>query len=108
MADTANKVFQIDLTAGLKHRHYPVVFGAVCRALGLSCDAALASFMSGVARNAVASAVRLDKVGPIEVSEDLVVCCERNGFGFENVCKLHGCSPEICFRISYSSSNNIR
>ncbi|KAK7093602.1 uncharacterized protein [Littorina saxatilis] len=77
MADTASKVFQADdlhqLSSGLKHRHYPVVFGAVCGCLGLPLELTRASFMSGVARTTVASAVRLDKLGPVEAQKTLAV-----------------------------------
>jgi urease accessory protein UreF len=67
MADTAGKVFQISHLTSLKHRHYAVVFGAVCGQLGLSLQSAMLSLMSGVARTAIASAVRLDQLGPVEV-----------------------------------------
>lgn len=81
MADVVNKVFQCDdlrhlSSTSLKYGHYPVVYGAVCGLLGLSLDAALASFMSGVVRTAVASAVRLDRLGPVEVSQKLCHGCQ--------------------------------
>ena len=78
MADLASKVFECDdlrhlQSSGLKHCHYAVVFGAVCGSLALPLDAALAAYMSGVARTAVASAVRLDRVGPVGVSESELI-----------------------------------
>ena len=74
MADVVNKVFGCnDLrhlsSTSLINCHYAVVFGGVCGTLGLSLDTTLASFMSGVIRTSVASAVRLDKLGPVEVSK---------------------------------------
>ena len=74
MADVVNKVFGCDdfrhlSSTSLMNCHYAVVFGGVCGTLGLSLDTTLASYMSGVVRTSVASAVRLDKLGPVEVSQ---------------------------------------
>ena len=71
MADTGKRVFNVQNLEELPHHHYPMVFGAVCGQLGISASDTCSSFMSGVARTALASAVRLDKIGPVEVHFDI-------------------------------------
>ncbi|KAK7490906.1 hypothetical protein BaRGS_00017778 [Batillaria attramentaria] len=98
LVDTASKVFGYDdvcsLKSTLKHFHYPVVFGAVYGSLGLDLDTTLTAFMSGVIRTSVASAVRLDRIGPIEAQKI--------------VTELQRLIPEIIHRNKTSSAADAR
>ncbi|XP_076451817.1 uncharacterized protein LOC143287593 [Babylonia areolata] len=73
MASAASQVYGVDdiscLSPSLKHCHHSVVFGAVCGTLGMTLEVTTAAFMSATIRTAVASAVRLDKLGPVEAQK---------------------------------------
>ncbi|PVD37003.1 hypothetical protein C0Q70_03996 [Pomacea canaliculata] len=73
MLETASRVFMDQniskLLSSLSHCHHAVVFGAICGCLGIAEEIMLATYMSGLARTVMASAVRLDKVGPIEAQK---------------------------------------
>jgi len=56
------------LTESLPYKHFAVVYGVVCAALEISLAAASLSFVYNALRTVVASAIRLDRIGPIEVS----------------------------------------
>ncbi|XP_053379456.1 uncharacterized protein LOC123527607 [Mercenaria mercenaria] len=70
MLDTSVKVFNIPsllkLNDSLPCKHLPVVFGAICATLNINLQASSAAFLFTTLRTVLASAVRLDKVGPIE------------------------------------------
>lgn len=71
LLDTSQRVFCLPelekLSDQLPYKHFTVVYGAVCAALDISLPAASLSFLYNAIRTVVASAVRLDKIGPIEV-----------------------------------------
>ncbi|XP_064610979.1 uncharacterized protein LOC135475144 [Liolophura sinensis] len=54
------------LWEGLSHCHQPVVLGSVCGVIGLPLQATQTMFMFGILRTVVASAVRLDIIGPVQ------------------------------------------
>ena len=55
------------LNAVLPHCHYAVLHGAILGCLGLTLEDAISSFMFGVVRTLVATAIRLDVLGAMEV-----------------------------------------
>ena len=59
-----------ELQRQLKHQHHPVVFGAVMGLLGVSLEDTQLAFMFSVLRTILASAVRLDYIGAMEVSQN--------------------------------------
>lgn len=73
LLDTSTKVFNKPsleaLDNKLPHRHLPVVFGTVCASLNVSLHSACVAFLYMTVRTVLASAVRLDKVGPIEAQK---------------------------------------
>lgn len=72
MLDTCSRVFTTsnqslrDIARQLPHKHQPIIFGAVCGMLGIDLHSAMTTFLFSTIRTIVASAVRLDRVGPIE------------------------------------------
>lgn len=70
MLDTCGRVFTnlplAEITQLLSHKHQPIIFGVVCGMLGIDLHSAVTTFLFSTVRTVVASAVRLDKVGPIE------------------------------------------
>ncbi|XP_060605051.1 uncharacterized protein LOC132757711 [Ruditapes philippinarum] len=71
MLDTCVKVFKKTpslsvLNDSLQYKHLPVVFGAVCTTLDIDLQSSCTAFLFTILRTVLASAVRLDKVGPIE------------------------------------------
>ena len=74
MLDTCSRVFTSsnqplsDVARQLPHKHQPIIFGAVCGMLGIDLQSAMTTFLFSTIRTIVASAVRLDRVGPIEVN----------------------------------------
>ena len=73
MLDTCSRVFTSitqplsEVAKQLPHKHQPIIFGAVCGLLGIDLHSAMTGFLFSAIRTIVASAVRLDRVGPIEV-----------------------------------------
>lgn len=71
MLDTSVKVFNIqslyEVNEILPHKHLPVVFGVICATLNIDLYAASHALLFTTLRTILASAVRLDIVGPIEV-----------------------------------------
>jgi len=71
MLDTCLRVYELPglapLVDFLPHRHLPVVHGVVCATLEIPLQDACVAFMFTALRSVVASAVRLDRTGPIEV-----------------------------------------
>ena len=71
MLDTCCKVYSSlrssDIAKLLPHKHHPIIFGAVCGMLGIDLHSAITTFLFSSVRTVIASAVRLDKIGPIEV-----------------------------------------
>ncbi|KAL4234977.1 hypothetical protein ACF0H5_006618 [Mactra antiquata] len=71
MMDTSIKVFSKTsrlehLYQSLPYKHFPVIFGIICAFLDLDIQAVCAAFLYSGVRTVIASAVRLDKVGPIQ------------------------------------------
>ena len=75
--DSASRIFRNTeletLRTSLNHRHFAVIFGATYRLLGFSLDKVMTSFMFSTLRTLTSSAVRLDRIGPIEVSVHEVI-----------------------------------
>ncbi|XP_041377540.1 urease accessory protein F-like [Gigantopelta aegis] len=71
--DSASRIFhdkQLEtLSSSLNHRHFAVVFGVTYRILGFSLDNVMTSFMFSTLRTLTSSAVRLDRIGPIEAQQ---------------------------------------
>lgn len=73
MLDTCQRAFTrssqllSDVIKHLPHKHQPVVFGAICGLIGIDLHSTVTAFLFSAIRTVIASAVRLDRVGPIEV-----------------------------------------
>ena len=84
MLDTCCRVFTCsslplsDVTRQQPHKHQPIIFGAVCGMLGIDLHSAMTTFLFSTVRTVVASAVRLDRVGPIEVNLSSLVTRNKN------------------------------
>ena len=81
MLDTCCRVFSnlrsSDIAKLLPHKHQPVIFGAVCGMLGIKLHPTMMTFLFSTVRTVIASAVRLDKIGPIEVSSSETRSCQH-------------------------------
>ncbi|KAL8593878.1 hypothetical protein ACOMHN_023794 [Nucella lapillus] len=95
MSNTGSQVFAVDdisqLALSLKHCHYAVVYGAVCGILGMTLEVTMGAFMSATLRTAVASAVRLDKLGPVEAQK---IVAEVQTQIPDIICRYKGRSPQ--------------
>lgn len=71
MLDTCSKAFRNQqmtlLLDKLQCFHLPVIYGAVCGIMELDIQSTLTTFLYSTLRTSIASSIRLDKVGPIEV-----------------------------------------
>ncbi|KAK3598294.1 hypothetical protein CHS0354_010270 [Potamilus streckersoni] len=54
------------MSESLMYKHQPIIFGALCGILGIDLQSTLIAFVFSSIRAVVTSAVRLDKVGPVE------------------------------------------
>ena len=72
MLDTCSKAFKNQqmtlLLDKLQCFHLPVVYGAICGIMELDIQSTLTTFLYSTLRTSIASSIRLDKVGPIEVN----------------------------------------
>lgn len=70
LLETASKAFRVeqilDLTETFPYYHHPVVFGCVCGIMDVDLKSTLESFLFGIVRTIVSSAVRMDLIGPVE------------------------------------------
>ncbi|VDI25456.1 Hypothetical predicted protein [Mytilus galloprovincialis] len=73
MLETCGKSFansqMVSLLDQLQCCHLPVVYGACCGIMGINIKSTMTTFLYSTLRSSIASSIRLDKVGPIEVTD---------------------------------------